>query len=64
MIVLLFLLMKCVIIPYTPQQEAGYVEGFLALSEGITLLKLRADFSGERRVPSGKKYFGNAILFG
>jgi len=56
--------MKCVIIPYTPQQEAGYVEGFLALSEGITLLKLRADFSGERRVPSGKKYFGNAILFG
>lgn len=56
--------MKFVIIPYTPQQEAGCVEGFLVLSGGLTLLKLRTDFSGDTKVPSGKKHFGNVILFG
>jgi len=56
--------MKCVIVPYTPEQEAAYVEGFLVLSGGLTLLKLRTDFSGERMVPSGKKHFGNVIVFG
>jgi hypothetical protein len=43
---------------------AGYVKIFLVLSEGLSLLQLRTDFSGERRVHSGKKHFGNVILVG
>jgi hypothetical protein len=43
---------------------AGCVNIFLVLSEGFTLLQLRTDFSGEMRVYSGKKRFGNVILVG
>lgn len=43
---------------------AGFVKIFLVLSEGFTLLQLMTDFSGERRVHSGKRHFGNVIFVG